>query len=250
MRYRVLCTDYDGTLADEGRVSAATFGALERLKRSGRRLVLVTGRVLREITALCPDLSLFDAVVAENGALLYDPASGRETLLAQAPPPRFAAALRARGVRPLECGRVIVATREPHQSAALETIRSLGLELEVLFNKGAVMVLPAGITKASGLASALSALHIEPRQAVGVGDAENDHSLLRSCGCGVAVANAVESLKQSADWVTRAASGAGVAELIDALLAGALPEPKPATPGAPPAPRSGPPYPHTRSQAP
>ena len=81
----------------------------------------------------------------------------------------------------------------------LEAIRDLGLELQVIFNKGAVMVLPAGVNKASGLKAALAELGLSPHNVVGVGDAENDHALLRPCECGVAVANAIPTLKQEAD---------------------------------------------------
>ena len=46
MHYLALASDYDGTLATDGRVDNATIAALERLRDSGRRLLLVTGREL------------------------------------------------------------------------------------------------------------------------------------------------------------------------------------------------------------
>jgi len=222
MRYTVLCCDYDGTLASEGRVLPPTVAALERLLASGRRTVLATGRELDELQSVCPCLGLFEYVVAENGALLYEPCSGRETLLGPRPPEPFVAALRAQGVGPISVGRVIVATWEPHETTVLETIREQGLELQVIFNKGAVMVLPSGINKASGLTQALNRMGVSPRNAVAVGDAENDHAMLALCGFGVAVANALPALKEKADMVTQGERGAGVAELIDALLRDAV----------------------------
>jgi hydroxymethylpyrimidine pyrophosphatase-like HAD family hydrolase len=218
MRYLALCTDYDGTLATEGRVLPATVDALERLIASGRRPILVTGRELDDLKSVCPRLDLFAYVVAENGALLYEPASQTETPIAERPPDSFVAALHARGVGPISVGRVIVATWEPHETAVLETIRDLGLELQVIFNKGAVMVLPAGVNKATGLRVALEKLGLSAHNAVGVGDAENDHALLALCECGVAVANALPTLKAAADFVTREQRGAGVVELINGLL--------------------------------
>jgi HAD superfamily hydrolase (TIGR01484 family) len=219
MRFLVLCTDYDGTLATEGEVFPETAAALERLIASGRRTVLVTGRELDELKSVCPYLDLFEYVVAENGALLYEPASGKETALAGRPPDSFISDLRARGVGPVSVGRVIVATWEPHETQVLETIKEHGLELQVIFNKGAVMILPAGVNKASGLAAALERMSLSPHNAVGIGDAENDHALLGLCECGVAVSNALPTLKDAADFVTEGARGAGVVELIDALLA-------------------------------
>jgi hydroxymethylpyrimidine pyrophosphatase-like HAD family hydrolase len=218
MRYLVLCTDYDGTLATEGTVFPETVAALERLIASKRRPVLVTGRELDDLKRVCQHLDLFEYVVAENGALLYEPATRKETLLAQRPPDSFIAALRARGISPISIGRVIVATWEPHETDVLETIKDEGLELQVIFNKGAVMILPAGVNKASGLSAALNRMGLSPHNAVGIGDAENDHALLGMCECGVAVANALPALKEAADFVTTGARGAGVTELIDALL--------------------------------
>ena len=83
-------------------------------------------------------------IIAENGAVLYDPGSGETRALA-------AATTRGarRGTLPswsratrrwhLDCGDTRTARKE-----RLEIIKELGLELQVIFNKGAVMILPAG----------------------------------------------------------------------------------------------------------
>ena len=139
-------------------------------------------------------------------------------MLAPAPPEAFVARLRERGVHPLSVGRSIVASWEPMQDIVLETIRELGLELQIVFNKGAVMVLPSGVNKASGLAAALAECGLSPHNVVGIGDAENDHAFLAMCGCSVAVANALDSVKAEADLVTSGARGDGVRELIERLL--------------------------------
>jgi hydroxymethylpyrimidine pyrophosphatase-like HAD family hydrolase len=217
MRYLALATDYDGTLAADGTVSEQAIAALGRLRKSGRRAVLVTGRELPDLLTVCPRLDLFDRVVAENGALLYRPQTRDELVLAEPPPPELAERLRGRGV-PVSEGRVIVAMREPHQLAAVEVIRDLGLELQVIFNKGAVMLLPPGVDKQTGLEAALDELGLSPRNTVAVGDAENDEAMLAACGCGAAVANAVPSLKDRADLVLRGARGQGVEELIARLI--------------------------------
>jgi hypothetical protein len=148
-------------------------------------------------------------------------------VLSAPPPEAFVHTLRARGVAPLSTGQVIVATWQPQETAVLEVIRDLGLELQVIFNKGAVMVLPTGVNKATGLAAALRELGLSPHNAVGVGDAENDHAFLRLCECAVAVANALPAVQDGADLVTQGARGAGVEELIDRLLASDLAELEP-----------------------
>lgn len=219
MRYHVLACDYDGTLAHHGRVDTDTLAALQRVRDSGRKLVLVTGRQLDDLMAVFPEVGLFDTVVAENGALLYRPAARERKMLGEPPPERFVAALEARDVTPLSVGEVIVATWEPHETTVMEVIRELGIEWQVVFNKGAVMALPTGVNKATGLAAALAELDLSPHNAVAVGDAENDHAFLNLCECAVAVANALPMLKERADFVTRGSQGAGVVELIDMLVA-------------------------------
>lgn len=218
MRYLALATDYDGTIAHHGRVDENTLAALERLLASGRKLILVTGRELDDLKKTFAHLHLFEWVVAENGALLYQPGTHETVLLGPPPPEAFVQALKERGVGPISVGGVIVATWHPHETVVLKTIRDLGLELQVIFNKGAVMVLPASINKATGLTAVLQRMGLSPHNVVGVGDAENDHAFLRLCECGVAVSNALTPVKEQADLVTRGDHGAGVAELIDALL--------------------------------
>jgi hydroxymethylpyrimidine pyrophosphatase-like HAD family hydrolase len=212
-----LATDYDGTLALDGKVDAATIAALKDLKSSGRRLILVTGRDLPDLQRACPELELFDLVVAENGALLFNPAKKEETALAEPPSQELVARLRARGVSPLSVGRSIVATWEPHETAVLETIHELGLELHIVFNKGAVMVLPGNVNKASGLQRALKPLCLSAHNVVAIGDAENDQAFLSACGCAVAVENALASVKAKADMVV-ADHGKGVIELAQRLI--------------------------------
>jgi hypothetical protein len=218
MRFYCLATDYDGTIAHDGVVAPSTIAALERLKESGRRLVLVTGRELEDLSRIFPRADLFDRIVAENGAVLFTPATGQLRTLADPPPAAFGDALAASGVRPLSRGHVIVATHEPHEVAALELIRTQGLELQVIFNKGAVMILPSGVNKATGLQAALDELGFSPLNTVGVGDAENDHAFLAACGCAVAVAGALPALREKADLITDGDDGAGVEELCDRLV--------------------------------
>jgi hydroxymethylpyrimidine pyrophosphatase-like HAD family hydrolase len=219
MRFAVLASDYDETLADHGVIEDATVDAIARLRHSGRAFVLVTGRELDDVLRVFPGAVELDAIVAENGALVHLPRRQETWTLGPPPPAGFVERLRARGVVPLTVGRVIVATREQHDAAVREEIRAGGYALEVILNKDAVMALPRGVDKGSGLGAALDALGLSARQAVGVGDAENDVALLAACACGVAVANAVPMLRERAAIVTRERGAAGVRSLIDALIA-------------------------------
>jgi HAD superfamily hydrolase (TIGR01484 family) len=218
VRYQVLACDYDGTCARDGYVEATTLEAIRSVRASGRKILIVTGRRLEDLALVFPELGAFDAIVAENGAVVFEPESGRVRTLGVPPRPAFLEELRRRGVEPLEVGRVVVATREPHEVTVLEAIRSLGLELQVVFNKGAVMILPPGVNKASGLRAALDALGIPMEAAVAVGDAENDHAMMAAAGCAVAVANALPAVRERADLVTAAADGDGVIEVCARLV--------------------------------
>jgi HAD superfamily hydrolase (TIGR01484 family) len=219
MRYAALATDYDGTIARDGRAEERAVVALGLLQEAGWRLMLATGRELEDLRGLMPDLTLFDRVVAENGAVLHTPATGQVRLLAHPPLPSFAARLAAKGVDPLHQGRVIVETWQEHEAKVRETIQELGLDLAVVTNKGALMIVPGGVSKASGTAEALREVGVPPAHCVAVGDAENDLELLALCGLSVAVANALPAVKQVASLVMDSERGEGVAELVRYLLA-------------------------------
>lgn len=220
--WKALATDFDGTLAEEGHVTPEVYDAVSRARANGLKVMLVTGRELRDFEALQVDLRMFDHVVAENGAVLYEPGTGLQTLLAPAPSQKLVQMLQENGVNSLSVGQTIIATCVPHEIIAVECIKALGLELTITFNKGAVMILPPGVNKASGLKAALELLQLEPEEVVGVGDAENDHAFLTLCGCAVAVANALPSLKEKAHFITEGRAGAGVAQLLDLMVQGEL----------------------------
>lgn len=224
MNFDALATDFDGTIAHDGKVDEPTAAALRRAKGAGIRLVMVTGRELADLFRTFEHVALFDRIVAENGAVLYEPASESIAVIGQPPPAALVDALTSRGV-PISIGHCIVATVEPFEHEVLNAIRDLSLEWHLVFNKGSVMALPADITKATGLAPALAALGVTPSRTIGIGDAENDQAFLQLCGLSVAVANALPSVKELADLVTAGARGAGVIELIDALLTERLPRP-------------------------
>lgn len=218
-RLRAFATDFDGTLAHEGAVPEAALDGLKRLREAGYAVIMVTGREIEDLATVFSHMDLFDLIVAENGAVLFSPRDGFAQCLAEPPPQKFAELLRSHGVAPISFGHVIVATWEPHEGAVLEAIRELGLELRIIFNKGAVMILPPGVNKASGLEVALMEFGLTPAEVVAVGDAENDHAMFDLARFPVAVANALPVLKEHAKFVTQSPRGEGVVELIDMLLA-------------------------------
>ena len=218
MNVHAFATDYDGTIADANRVAEPTARALERVRATGRKVLLVTGRMLPDLRSVCPDVDrMFDAVIAENGALVYFPDRRELRTLGDPPEPALIEALRRRGVR-FDLGDAILATDAPFAEATLAAIQETGVNRTLVFNKGALMLLPGGVTKGTGLSIALAALELSPHNMVGIGDAENDHAFLALSECAVAVADAVPALRERADYVTRAPSAAGVVEFIEEHL--------------------------------
>lgn len=218
MKLIAIATDFDATLATEGHVFPETLAALKQAQASGRTLILITGRELQSLQDVFPSLDMFDLVVAENGALLYQPATNRERLLCKSAPNGLLTELRRRGVQPLSVGRCIIATIIPHETTVEKTIRDLKLPWGVIMNRESVMVLPNGINKGTGFAAALADLGLSAKAVMGIGDAENDHDFLKMCGLSVAVANAIPALKKEVQLVTEAERGAGVVEAIHHLL--------------------------------
>jgi hydroxymethylpyrimidine pyrophosphatase-like HAD family hydrolase len=213
----MLASDYDATVANDGVILPDTLEALLKLKDSGWVMGLVTGRELADLLDVCKRIDIFDLIVAENGALIYLPKTRGVIELTSAPPGDFIIELSRRGI-PFSAGDIIVATDAPYAPQVLSVIRDLGLELQIIFNKGSAMILPAGVNKATGLKVGVSRIGLKMSQVVGVGDAENDHAFLEACGLSVAVANALDSIKVNANIVTRLPSGQGVAELISEYL--------------------------------
>lgn len=221
MDIRAIATDFDGTLGGDDGVPDSTVAALARFKHSGRKLLMVSGRHLPDLKAIFNALHLFDLVVLENGGLLYYPATDTTRTVAPGPSAEFVALLRERGVDELQVGQTIVATHTGHHETIRDTIEEMGLDLQIILNTDALMVLPTGVDKASGLMVALAELSLPAEGIAAIGDAENDIVFLRMCGTSVAVANALPEVKAIATIVTQGKRGAGVEEFIASVLGGA-----------------------------
>jgi len=217
--FRAVAIDFDGTLGTDGHVSSDALAAVAEARARGVRVLLVTGRTLGDLQAAFPGAEAhLDAVVAENGAVIWSTAGVR--LLHEPVDERLVEALAAEGVT-FRRGEVLVACAGVDELAVLGALRRLGLDCQLVRNRAELMVLPAGATKGSGLLEALGDLGLSRHNTIGVGDAENDHSLLSACEVGVAVANAVEALRRHADLVLAEDDGEGVAHLLRGdLLAG------------------------------
>jgi hypothetical protein len=217
--YRLLAFDYDETLATDGRMHPAAAEALAEARDAGWRLALVTGRTFDRVVEICPELHLFDLVVPENGCLMHVPASGAVEELIAGPVDRLRSALDAAAI-PFFPGRVVTITKRHHEAGVRSLLESDGLAFDCFPNRPAVMIVPRGASKATGLAVGLERLGIRPEEVIAVGDDENDLAMFGAVGLRVAVGNAVEAVKGAAEVVLDAPNGEGVAAFVrDRVLA-------------------------------
>jgi hydroxymethylpyrimidine pyrophosphatase-like HAD family hydrolase len=216
--FQAIAFDLDGTLSAGGVVSPDVLDVLDSV-RADRALLLVTGRVRRDLDQVFSGLAgHFDAVVSENGAVLSTASGVRG--LHEPVDETVDRALSERGVRS-DRGEVLLAIDGSDSATATEVITELGQDYQVVHNRGAAMILPAEVTKGTGLLCALDELGLSAHNTIAVGDAENDLTLLRTAEVGVAVQNAVASLAEHADLILDQPDGAGVVSLVSGdLLSG------------------------------
>jgi hydroxymethylpyrimidine pyrophosphatase-like HAD family hydrolase len=81
MKISVLALDYDGTIAAGDVLDPSVRNAIAAARTRGLTVLLVTGRILSELRRVAGDLHFVDAVVAENGAVVHFPDSGRTSRL-------------------------------------------------------------------------------------------------------------------------------------------------------------------------
>ena len=220
MKLFAIAIDYDGTMAVADTVDPAVRDALAAARTRGIVVLLATGRILDELRRVAGELHFVDAVIAENGAVLHFPESGHTTQLAPAVPPAFAEALARRHIN-CRAGQSLVDADAADAPRLLQVIRELELPLVLIFNKGRVMTMPQGVSKGTGLHAALETLRLSARNTLAIGDAENDHEMLRLAEVGVAVPWASPALRAAADVTLAGDSMAAVAAYVRGLAASA-----------------------------
>ena len=217
MKLAGIAVDYDGTLTHDGRLSRRVLDAIGRVRCRGIRVLLVTGRRIAHLTA-DTELAMFDAVVAENGAVLEFPSTGRHLRLGHVSSQPFADELLRRGV-PCVRGECVIEADASAAGAVLDAVRELEQPYILSFNRGRVMVLPPGVAKSTGLRHALFELGTSIHNTIGIGDAENDHDLLEACELGVAVGWGSPALRAIADEIIEGPGPDAVADYLERISA-------------------------------
>jgi hydroxymethylpyrimidine pyrophosphatase-like HAD family hydrolase len=207
----------DGTIAEGGKAHPAVLAALQEARTRGIVVVLVTGRSHSDLRKVAGDLGIFDAVVAENGAVLAFP-NGRTRVLGRPPPASLLDEL-CRLKVDFEVGECVLEADASAAPRILAAVQKLELPLVLVFNRSRVMLLPQGVSKATGLRTALDTLRLSLHNCIAIGDAENDYQLLEASEVGVAVAWGRKSLFEIADDVLPGQGPAAVADYIRKVMA-------------------------------
>lgn len=219
MLIKALACDFDGTLAFEDRIGPYVRDTLDRARKASLRLILVTGRTFFELTRVCDCLELFDAVVAENGAVVYHPGSAMIRDQGPPVPARLLAELDRRGIY-YQVGRVIVGVARADEAAVKEALLVAGVSRDLIYNRAALMLLPSGVSKGSGVQHVLRVLGLSPHDVLAIGDAENDLPLFDACGFSACPGDSLGAIRDRVDWVFPGAHGDGVATAITTLVLG------------------------------
>ena len=83
-------------------------------------------------------------------------------------------------------------------------------------------ILPKGISKGNALCKMAELYGIEREKTLAIGDYCNDVSMIKAAGVGIAVANAVNEVKEAADIVTVSNNESAIAKIINALESGEI----------------------------
>lgn len=79
-------------------------------------------------------------------------------------------------------------------------------------------IMPKGVDKGEALAKLAESLDIDQSETMAFGDQANDLSMIKWAGCGVAMGNAIDDLKDNAQYVTASNDDEGIAKALEKLV--------------------------------
>jgi hydroxymethylpyrimidine pyrophosphatase-like HAD family hydrolase len=215
MAIRLVISDFDRTFTDETLdVDTGLANAIRIIKGRGIAFSIVSGRNYDFLLEFCERLDgVVDSFVAENGCI--GDFNGKKYFIGRS---AYREALLERLDRlrvPYGHGEVIIAVDAPHEKELMEALSGLDDAFDVIKNVDSLMILPHGVSKASG-AAWLARMHgVSAGETAAIGDAENDIHLRNACGLLGAVSNAIPELKNTADYVCKHGYGKGLQEFLE-----------------------------------
>lgn len=213
-RIRLLISDYDRTFTDGTlRVAPGLLDAIRDVKSGGVAFSLVSGRKYSHLSRIVHRLGdAIDSYVAENGCVGYH--SGKKHMLCDAiGRDKLLRRLDSVGLG-YDAGDVVISVNIKHEKELEDALASVDDKFHVIKNIDSLMVLPAGVSKGTGLSWLCKVYGISREETACIGDAENDLDMRGYCGLLGAVRNALPAMKEKADYVTENEYGEGLAEFI------------------------------------
>jgi HAD superfamily hydrolase (TIGR01484 family) len=246
---RVLLFDIDDTLTTDGKLTAAAFDAMWRAKAAGLIVIPITGRP----AGWCDHIARMwpvDAVVGENGAFYFRYDAPAKKLVRH-----FVLTESERSANRSRVGAVAQQILREIPAAAMSSDQAWrAADIAIDFCEDVPRLPPADVARikalmeAAGLTAKISSIHVngwigdydklsttsrlmraefgldidaQNAKLVFVGDSPNDQPMFAHFMHSVGVANVADFVGQLASppkYVTKARSGQGFVELVDALL--------------------------------
>lgn len=248
----ILVLDLDDTLLrSDGTISDRTMCALDNWRAAGNAIVIATGRPTRSIADVLPDHLHSVPWITYNGAYVYlddqciyenliQPAATETIIgLMQATLPDCILGLEIdnelfvnRALKRTSPYNIVDLMTVAHQPAAkilffhedfdaLKTVLSeLPIDTRVMLSEkyNLVQILAATADKTHALRFLMDRMDQDMAHVIAIGDDINDVDMIRDCGLGIAVANAIPEVKAVAKRETLSNDEDGVALVIEELL--------------------------------
>lgn len=223
---RFVAVDIDGTLTFRNRrLDIAGVSALRKAEDSGLPVVLATGNVLAFAETAAILFGTSGPLIAEDGGIVFDPASEREYMLGDRVEADRGLAALEQEHGPLQQTRSSAARltgltlkRKIKARVAEELLMRKGLDLVAVDSGFAIHLRSPNVNKGNALRKVASLLKASLAEVAAVGDGPNDIEMLKIAGLSFAVANSIEAVKRVCTYVTKEPHGKGVAEAIDKIL--------------------------------
>jgi len=221
---RVIATDIDYTLTDEGqRLDLPAVEKIRELEERGVRVILISGRNLSTTGSLAQLMGTSGLVVAENGGVIAKYQTPIKFLgKIQNARDALRVLRKAMGHKVKERPDSRLGMRltsislersfEPEQ--AREILRKSRIRVDLIDTGVTYVLLDTRIDKGKALVQLARLAKLSLADSTGIGDNFNDLSLFREVAHKIAVANAPEEVKRQADYVCEHAYGQGFLEAV------------------------------------
>ncbi len=216
---RAIITDYEQTITDkmpgdDFNETDIDRGMLRSMRKLNIDLILATGRNIRYVKRMCKKFTGWRCIVAENGAVIYFPATKKTITINTYYMTRAKKLIKNLNLPGTMAGKVIVRARAVDEQLIKEKLGKLNEKVSIIKNANEIMIVPINVDKGLGLRIAMRYLNIDMDKTIVIGNGENSQSMFMNPGIKIALSNAAEKLKKLADHVTKNTSTKGMRELI------------------------------------